>query len=141
MLGGSRSTWHHSHTQCGCTCKMKWPSAQPWLQTTTMCDRVASSSKVITPVRHPEGTMFEFFRSFSKARSESGTRTACKAWQLGSELPTRFIALLFARIFHIMSHATPASTVPQIQLFLAPGRQQTRGSRLSIGACKQNSGQ
>eukprot|EP00439_Symbiodinium_sp_Y106_P069762 s961_g12.t1 len=25
------------------------------------------------------------------------------------------------RIFHIMSHATPASTVPQIQLFLAPG--------------------
>ncbi|CAE7450627.1 RYR1, partial [Symbiodinium necroappetens] len=25
------------------------------------------------------------------------------------------------RIFHIVSHATPASTVPQIQLFLAPG--------------------
>ncbi|CAE7235044.1 RYR1 [Symbiodinium pilosum] len=25
------------------------------------------------------------------------------------------------RIFHIMSHTTPASTVPQIQLFLAPG--------------------
>ena len=65
-------------------------------------------------------------RVLVKVRSEAGTRTSLESFQQRST----FLGVQTAtRIFHIISHATPASTVPQIQLFLAPG------SGLRAGCC------